>query len=218
MTASSVMSIHIGTIKVCMSGPQQSAVMRSGRYFTCADFWYYDLPPLMAIANAIMISIIVVYTTMLVHAPMELEAFDVATLPSVMNERPIQVNYVRLNSDDNRTMTLGVRSIIQYNKSYVEVRTEYDIMLHVCQSGGGCVNPGVFASVDEDDSDMRETLVTFADTSISRRQLLRIYLGRWGSKKRFYICIFCKFGGCTRNWGKTSCSRLIAFGYDVDKK
>ena len=120
---------------------------------------------------------------------------------------------------DSQSLVLGVRGILLYNSSYAEVSTEFDTLLHVCIEGGGCDNPGVYASIDEDDESMQETLQMFTHTeTVARRQLLRIYFGRKGSKKRFYFCIICGgTAGCKRNWGKNKCIRIFAIGWDVDK-
>ena len=150
----------------------------------------------------------------------EFELFELDMLPLRMSEKPRQINSVSLNTD-TQSLILGVRGILLYNSSYAEVSTEFDTLFHVCIEGGGCLNPGVYASVDEDDESMQATIQMFTPTSsetTDRRRLLRIYFGRKGSKRRFYVCILCKFAGCKRNWGKSSCVRILAVGWDVDKK
>ena len=185
------------------------------------ETWYHDIPPLMGVLCFLLAipTLIVSWSTNASVQTSEYELFDMATLPLKMSERPRQINSISL-SGDKQSLVLGVRGIMLYNSTYAEVSTEFDTLFHVCIEGGGCLNPGVYASVDEENENMQETIELFTpnNTNTDRRRLLRIYFGRRGSKKRWYFCILCKLAGCQRDWGKTSCVRILALGLDVDKK
>lgn len=149
--------------------------------------------------------------------------FDLITLPRTYDAELHPIRRVVLEHNDMQ-QSINIIGTKLYNNSYMELYSEYSIVIHVH------VDESVQASFPDDTADdvspFVSSLMEFSDetgenvnytTSLSHsRRELRLRIGR------FYICIFCRGSwGCRGNLRKgklkVGCTRLIAVGFDAEK-